>query len=124
MRPIFCAHLIIFLGLLNLDIITSTQLLERLHCLFVCNLQFKPIPFLYIQTLNTDCSPIEDVDRRRRSRAEFGLVSLSRNCLNKEKKTLPFRQRQKQNLKTISYVTTRKCNFLKCTFVCTGIGIA
>ena len=76
MRPIFCAHLIIFLGLLNLDIITSTSPLECLHCLFVCNLQFKPIPFLYIQTLHNDCSPIEDVHRRRRSRAEFGLVLL------------------------------------------------
>ena len=74
-RPIFCAHLIIFLGLLNLDIITSTPPLECLHCLFVYNLQFKPIPFLYIQTLHNDCSPIEDVHRRRRSRAEFGLVS-------------------------------------------------
>ena len=37
-NPIFCAHLIRFLGLLNLDIITSTPLLECLHCLFVCNL--------------------------------------------------------------------------------------
>ena len=64
------------LGLLNLDIITSTSPLECLHCLFVCNLQFKPIPFLYIQTLHNDCSPIEDVHRRRRSRAEFGLVLL------------------------------------------------
>ena len=74
MHPIFCAHLIIFLGLLNLDIITSTPPLECLHCLFVCNLQFKPISFLYIQTLLNDCSPVEDVHRRRRSRAEFGLV--------------------------------------------------
>ena len=38
MYPIFCAHLIIFLGVLNLDIITSTPPLECLHCLFVCNL--------------------------------------------------------------------------------------
>ena len=38
MCPIFCAHLIIFLGVLNLDIITSTPPLECLHCLFVCNL--------------------------------------------------------------------------------------
>ena len=63
----------LFLGLLNLDI-TSTPPLECLHCLFVCNLQFKPISFLYIQTLHNDCSPIEDVHRRRRCRAEFGLV--------------------------------------------------
>ena len=37
-HSIFCAHLIIFLGLLNLDIITSTPHLEYLHCLFACNL--------------------------------------------------------------------------------------
>ena len=37
----------LFLELLNLDI-TSTPPLECLHCLFVCNLQFKPISFLYI----------------------------------------------------------------------------
>ena len=54
----------------------TTSPLECLHCLFVCNLQFKPIPFLNIQTLHNDCSPIEDVHRRRRSRAEFGLVLL------------------------------------------------
>ena len=35
--PMFFAHLIIFLGVLNLDIITSTPPLESLHCLFVCN---------------------------------------------------------------------------------------
>ena len=64
-HPIFRAHLIIFLGLLNLDIITSTPPLECLHCLFVCNLQFKLISFLYIQTLHNDWSPIEDVHRRR-----------------------------------------------------------
>ena len=67
----------IFLGLLNLDIITSTTPLKCLHCLFVCNLQFKPISFLHIQTLHNDCSPIEDVHRGRRSRAEFGLVCKS-----------------------------------------------
>ena len=75
MHPIFSAHLIIFWGLLNLDIIKSTPPLECLHCLFVCNLQFKPISFLYIQTLDNDCSPIEDVHRQCRSRAEFGRVS-------------------------------------------------
>ena len=74
MHPIVCAHLIIFFGLLNFDIITSTPLLECIHCLFVCNLQFKPIAFLYIQTLHNDCSPVEDVHRPCRSRAEFGLV--------------------------------------------------
>ena len=35
---IFSAHLIIFFGLLNLDIIMSTPPLECLHCLCVCNL--------------------------------------------------------------------------------------
>ena len=45
MHPIFCTHLIIFLGLLNLDILTSTPPLECLHCLFVCNLKFKQISF-------------------------------------------------------------------------------
>ena len=74
MHPIFCAHLIIFLGLLNLDIITSTPPLECLHCLFVCNLQFILISFFHIQTLHNDCSTIEDVHRRGRSRVEFGLV--------------------------------------------------
>ena len=61
MHTIFCAHLIIFLKLLNLNIITSTPLLERFHCLFVCNLYFKQILLLYIQTLHNDCSLIEDV---------------------------------------------------------------
>ena len=73
MHPIFCAHLII-LGLLNLDITSSTPPFECLHCLFVCNLQFKPISLLYIQILHNECSSIENVQRRRRSRAEFGLV--------------------------------------------------
>ena len=36
-HPIFCAHLIILLQVLNLGIITSTPPLECLHCLFVCN---------------------------------------------------------------------------------------
>ena len=74
MHPIFCAHLVIFLELLNLDIITSTPPLACLHCLFVCYLQFKQISFLYVQTLHNDCSHTEDVHRRRRSRAEFGHV--------------------------------------------------
>ena len=74
MHPIFCAQLMIFLGLLNLDISTSTTPLECLHCLFVCYLQFKRISFLYIQTLHNDCSPIKGVHRGRRSRAEFDLV--------------------------------------------------
>ena len=35
---IFCSYLIIFLGVLNLDISMSTSPFECLHCLFVCNL--------------------------------------------------------------------------------------
>ena len=69
-----CPHLIIFLGMLNLDVTKSTPPLECLHCLFVCNLLFKQILLLYSQTSHNDCSHIEDVHRRRRSRAEFGLV--------------------------------------------------
>ena len=76
----FCAHLILFLGMLNLDVIKSTPPLECLHCLFVCNLLFKQISFLYIQTLHNDCSHIEDVHRRRRSRAEFGLVVIKKQA--------------------------------------------
>ena len=76
MHLLFCAHLIILWGLLNLDIIKSTSPMECLHCSFVCNLYLKQILILYIQTLHNDCSHIEDVHRRRRSRAEFGLVSL------------------------------------------------
>ena len=77
MPSLFCAHLIIFFGLLNFDIISSTPPLECLHYLFVCNLQFKQISFLYVQTLHNDCSHIEDVHRLRRSRAEFDLVGSS-----------------------------------------------
>ena len=76
MHPLFCAHLIIFWGLLNLDIIKSTPPMECLDCSFVCNLYLKQILILYIQTLHNDCSHIEDVHLRRRSSAEFGLVSL------------------------------------------------
>ena len=43
-HPIFCAHLIIFLRVLNLDIITSAPPLECLHCL--CYLYFKQILFV------------------------------------------------------------------------------
>ena len=68
-HPIFCPHLIIFLGVLNF-----TPPLECLHYLFVCNLSFRQILFLYIQILRDDCSHIEDVQRRGRSRGEFGLV--------------------------------------------------
>ena len=74
--PYIFAHLIIFLGMLNLDVMKSTPPLECLHCLFVCNLLFKQISFIYIQTLHNDCSHIEDVHRRCRSRAEFGLVNV------------------------------------------------
>ena len=74
--PIFCAHLIICLGLLNFDIVTSSPPLECLNCLFVCDWQFKQTAFLCIQTLHNDCAHIEDVNQRRRSRAEFGLIFL------------------------------------------------
>ena len=76
MHLLFCAHLIILWGLLNLDIIKSTPPMECLHCSFVCNLYLKQILILYIQTLHNDCSHIEDVHWRRRSRAEIGLASL------------------------------------------------
>ena len=85
MHPIFCVHLIIFLGLLNLDIITSTPPLECLHCLFVCNLQFRFHSFIFTLCImmHNDCSPIEDMHRRRRSRAEFGLVLFGLTILSK-----------------------------------------
>ena len=35
-HPVFCAHLIVFLGVLNLDIITSTPPLECLHFFYLC----------------------------------------------------------------------------------------
>ena len=63
--------------MLNIDVIKSMPPLKCLNGLFVCNLLFKQISFLYIQTLHNDCSHFEDVHRRRRSRAEFGLVTLS-----------------------------------------------
>ena len=94
MHPIFCAHLIIFLGMLNLDVIKSTPPLECLHCLFVCNLLYKQISFLYIQTLHNDFSHIEDVDRRCRSRAEFGLIITVLGL--KIKPVLPYRQHLKK----------------------------
>ena len=72
MHPIFFAHLIIYFGVLNLDIITFTPPLEC-SCF---NLYLKQISFLYIRTLHNDCSHIEAVQLRRRSRAEFGLVSI------------------------------------------------
>ena len=81
--PYISPHLIIFLGMLNLDVTKSTPPLECLHCLFVCNLLFKQISFLYSKTLLNDCSYIEDVHRRRRSRAGFGLVYIGwkKRCL-------------------------------------------
>ena len=69
-----CTFENIYGKLLNLHVIKSTPPLECLHCLFVCNLLFKQISFRYIQTLHNDCSHIEDVHRRRRSKADFGLV--------------------------------------------------
>ena len=65
----FVHILIIVWGLLNLDIITSTPPLECLHCYLcvICNSN-------RFHSLHNDCSHIGDVHRRRRSRAEFGLV--------------------------------------------------
>ena len=57
----------------NLDVIKSIPPFVCLYCLFVCNLLFKQISFLYIQTLHNDCPHIEDVHRQRH-RAEYGLV--------------------------------------------------
>ena len=70
--------------MLNLDVIKSMPPLECLNGLFVCNLLFKQISFLYIQTLHNDCSHFEDVHRRRRSRAEFGLVDQENEGQQKE----------------------------------------
>ena len=41
----FVHILIIFLGMLNLDVIKSAPHLECLHCLIMCNLLFKQISF-------------------------------------------------------------------------------
>ena len=41
------------LGMLNIDVIKSTHPLECLHCLFVCNLLFKQMSFLYIMIVHT-----------------------------------------------------------------------
>ena len=71
MHPIFCAHLIIFLGVVILDMTTTALTLCNL-CV-IC-MKLKQISFLYIQTLHNDCSHIEVVHRLHRSRAEFGLV--------------------------------------------------
>ena len=59
--PIFCACLIIFFGIMNLEVIKSKPPLECLHCLFVCNLFIKQVSFLYIPTLHNDCSHIDNV---------------------------------------------------------------
>ena len=44
MHLIFCAHLIIFLGVLNLDIIMSTPPMDRLHCV-ICSNRFDSFIF-------------------------------------------------------------------------------
>ena len=45
--------------------------------------------------------------------------------LKQRKQTLPFRQRRKHNLKTPYHTPQQKyANFIKCTFVCTGSGLA
>ena len=56
-------------------IVELKTLLRLYHLLSVYIVYlYKQISFLYIQTLHNDCSHIEDVHRRSRSRAEFGLV--------------------------------------------------
>ena len=58
------ANLVLYLWVFNLEIVKSPTVK------FGCNL----ISFLYIWTLHIDCSHT-DLHQRRRSRAEFGLVS-------------------------------------------------
>ena len=65
--PYIYAHLILYFWVFNLEIVKSPTVDYIVK--FGCNL----ISFLYIWTLHIDCSHT-DVHRRRRSRAEFGLV--------------------------------------------------
>ena len=65
--PYIYAHLILYFWLFNLEIVKSPTVDYIVK--FGCNLS----SFLYIWTLHIDCSHT-DVHRRRRSRAEFGLV--------------------------------------------------
>ena len=76
MHLLVCAHLIIFLGVLNLDIITSTPPFECLHCVICVLSVTATVFFLLFLTLHNDCSHIEDVHREHRSRADFGLVPI------------------------------------------------
>ena len=55
--------------MLNLGIITPTPSLECLHCIFVCKSN------IFHSSIFKLCIMIEDVHRRRRSRAKFGRVS-------------------------------------------------
>ena len=62
MHLYFCAHLInilLFLGLLNLDIIPS-EMLRGCLVFVICNSSSFYL-FIYIQTMHYDCSHIEDV---------------------------------------------------------------
>ena len=65
--PHIYAHLILYFWVFNLEIVKSPTVDYIVK--FGCNL----ISFLYIWTLHMDCSHT-DMHRRRRSRAEFGLV--------------------------------------------------
>ena len=67
--PYIYANLILYFWVFNLEIVKSPTVDYIVK--FGCNL----ISFLYIWTLHIDCSHT-DVHRRRRSRAEFGLVAL------------------------------------------------
>ena len=75
-HPIFCAHLIIFLGVFNLYIkffyvYITFGVFTLCNLCVICN---SNIFHSFIFKLHNDCSHIEDVHRRCRSRAEFGLV--------------------------------------------------
>ena len=53
----------------------------------------------------------------------FQVISVSTNCLKKEKKHYRLETLKAKFKTPIPYVTARNCKFLKCTFVCTGIGL-
>ena len=73
-HPFIYAHLILYFWVFNLEIVKSPTVDYIVK--FGCNL----ISFLYIWTLHIDCSHT-DMHRRRRSRAEFGLVTtIKGNC--------------------------------------------
>ena len=70
---IFCVRLIRYFGVLNLDIITSTPPLECLDCVSVLSVSQTDFIPLYSNFAYNDCSYIEDVHKRNRSRASLVL---------------------------------------------------